>query len=113
MPRIVFRVVDFPGRIPSEEADELTRVDVQLGVLEDVHLPVVGVDAREPEQRAVRRSSLALRRGRARGTPRRRAGFVATCSYVPSAIFSPWSRAITRSEIPSTTCMSCSMTRIV
>src|SRR6476646_7001445 len=38
---------------------------------------------------------------------------VATDSNEPSAIFSPWSSAITRSEMPSTTCMSCSMTRIV
>ena len=32
---------------------------------------------------------------------------------MPSAIFSPWSRTVTRSLMPMTTFMSCSMSRIV
>jgi len=40
-------------------------------------------------------------------------GLRRTSSGVPSAIFSPWSRTVTRSLIPMTTRMSCSMRRIV
>ena len=36
-----------------------------------------------------------------------------TSSGVPSAIFSPWSRTVTRSLMPMTTFMSCSMSRTV
>ena len=40
-------------------------------------------------------------------------GSARTTSGVPSAIFSPWSRTVTRSLTPMTTRMSCSMSRIV
>ena len=40
-------------------------------------------------------------------------GLRRTSSGVPSAIFSPWSRTVTRSLIPMTTFMSCSMRRTV
>ena len=41
-----------PGRVPSEQAHELARADLQVRVLEDVHLAVVRVDRVEPQQRA-------------------------------------------------------------
>src|SRR5581483_1617405 len=103
-------------RVAAEEADELAGPDLEPEVLEDVDRPVEGVDGVEPEQRpaAVRRRVghfvSAVRRPRYASTTR---GFVATCSNEPSAILMPWSSATTRSETPSTTCMSCSMTRIV
>ena len=40
-------------------------------------------------------------------------GFVRTSAGLPSAIFSPWSSTVTRSETPITTFMSCSISRIV
>src|SRR5207248_224020 len=103
-----------PGRVPAEEADELARAHLERDPLQDADLAVVGVYLGEPEQRAVlahaASSDSAPRSPRYASTTR---SFVATSSKEPSAIFTPWSRATTRSEIPSTTCMSCSMTRIV
>src|SRR5207253_1301136 len=93
--------------VPAEQRDELPLADLDLDVLQDVDLPVVRVDPAELEQthfvtaeRVPRYASTTL-------------GLVATASKEPSAILTPWSSATTRSEIPSTTCMSCSMTRIV
>ena len=48
-----------------------------------------------------------------RGTPRSPAGSRAPRAGVPSAIFSPWSSTVTRSEMPMTTLMSCSISRMV
>src|SRR6185312_15450010 len=101
-----------PRRVAAEQADELARTHVQVEGLEDVDRPVVRVDGVELEQRLaglVHFVFVALV-PRYASTTR---GSVATCSNVPSEIFTPWSSAITRSEIPSTTCMSCSMTKIV
>ena len=99
-------------RVAAEQGDELAFAHVQVEVLEDVDLAVVRVD--RPEQRTcvqVRPHFVPPCAGR--GTPRPRVGFVATSSNEPSAILTPWSSATTRSEMPSTTCMSCSITRIV
>src|SRR5437588_600981 len=102
-----------PRRVPAEQAHELARAHLERDLLEDVDLAVVRVHGIELEQRAVlahASSSSAPRSPRYASTTR---GFVATSSKEPSAIFTPWSSATTRSEIPSTTCMSCSMTRVV
>ena len=80
-----------PGRVAAEQADELARADRQVRVLEDVHLPVVGVDAREAEERLRPVGRVAHFRSVA-DVPRYASttlGLVATSSYVPSAIFSP------------------------
>ena len=113
MPRIVFSVVDFPDALPPSRHTSSPVSDLEVDVLEDVHLAVVRVDALEPEERlgpAVGAHVRSLPVPRYASTTR---GSVATASKEPSAIFTPWSSATTRSEIPSTTCMSCSMTRIV
>ena len=95
-------------RVAAEQADELARLDRDRQPLQDVDLAVVGVDRVELAGRLI-----CARPSRARDTPRSTFSFVATCSNDPSAILTPWSSAITRSEMPSTTCMSCSITRIV
>ena len=118
IPRIVFSVVDLPDALPPEQADELAVADLERDVAEDVDRAVERVHAGEAKEG--RRS----RRGRGRRAHVRAAppvpryasttrGLVATASNVPSAILTPWSSATTRSEIPSTTCMSCSITRMV
>ena len=91
---------------------ELARMYLEVDALEDVDRAVVRVDALETqERRAVRAHFVdAAFVPRYASTTR---GSVATWSNVPSEIFTPWSSAITRSEMPSTTCMSCSITRIV
>src|SRR5262249_56079623 len=101
------------GGVPAEQGDGLRLRDQQAEALEDVDLPVVRVDLVEPQQgrRAVRAHFVsAFRSPRYASTTR---GSVATASNEPSAILTPWSSATTRSEMPSTTCMSCSITRIV
>ena len=45
MPRIVFSVVDLPGGIAAQQADQLSCVHLDAEVLQDVDRPVVGVDA--------------------------------------------------------------------
>src|SRR5581483_4326821 len=97
--------------VAAEQADELPLVDVDREALQDVDLAVVGVDRVELEQGLGGRHFFAISpRPRYASTTR---GSVATWSNEPSAILTPWSSATTRSEIPSTTCMSCSITRIV
>src|SRR5262249_59728425 len=94
-------------------AAEAAHADGEVEVLEGVDLAVVGVDRVEPQQRgrAVRAHfDSAFRSPRYASMTR---GSVATASNEPSAIFTPWSSATTRSEMPSTTCMSCSITRMV
>src|SRR3954469_3542211 len=99
------------GRVSAEEADELAGADVKRQSLENVDLPVVRVDGGELQEISVlAHFVVAALAPRYASTTR---GSVATCSNVPSEIFTPWSSAITRSEIPSTTCMSCSITWIV
>src|SRR5581483_5890510 len=103
-----------PRRVPAEQADELALSHLDVHVLEDVDQPVVGVHPLEPEQRPVAVRAAHLRA--AAPSPRYASttfGSVATASNEPSAILTPWSSATTRSEIPSTTCMSCSISRIV
>ena len=51
IPRIVFSVVDLPGRVAAEQADELALADDEVDALEDVDLAVVGVDGLQLEQR--------------------------------------------------------------
>src|SRR6185436_13875953 len=105
----------FPGGVAAQQADELALADDEVRVLEDVDLPVVRVDRLQLEQRG----NLGSRRAHFRAAPpvpryaSTTRGSVATVSNDPSAILSPWSSATTRSEMPSTTCMSCSITRIV
>src|SRR6188472_3611405 len=109
-----------PRRVTAEEADELPLAHDEMRVLEDVDLAVVRVDPLELEEGSGS-GSVHGRRGAAHfraipPVPRYASttrGLVATSSNVPSAIFVPWSSATTRSEMPSTTCMSCSITRIV
>src|SRR6185437_8545936 len=99
--------------VTAKERHELAFAHVQVQTLEDVDLSVVRVDVPQPEEvRDTVRAHFvsALRRPRYASTTR---GSVATASNEPSAILTPWSRATTRSEMPSTTCMSCSITRIV
>ena len=50
---------------------------------------------------------------RGRGRPRRPCGFARTSAGVPSAMTSPWSSTVTRSLMPMTTRMSCSMSSTV
>ena len=91
-----------PGRVASEQRDELARPDLDLDVLEDVDQAVVGVDPGETEQRLAARGLLAHFRSAAL-VPRYASitrGSVATASNDPSAILTPWSSAITRSEMP-------------
>ena len=45
MPRIVFSVVDLPEALPPSRQTELSCVHLEAQVLQDVDLPVVGVDA--------------------------------------------------------------------
>src|SRR4051812_33431071 len=105
-------------RVAPEQADELARRHLEVHALEDVDRPVVRVDGLEPQEGLGRRP-VPARLGHflaAALVPRYASttrGSVATSSKVPSAILTPWSSATTRSEMPSTTCMSCSITRIV
>src|SRR5919201_2064443 len=94
-------------RVAAEQRDELALTHLEVDVLENVDLAVVGVDLAKAEERA----HVSLARSPRYASITR--GFVATSSKEPSAIFAQWSRAKTRYQIPSTTCMSCSMTRIV
>ena len=111
MPRIVFSVVDLPDAFPPSRQTSSPCADVDRQPLQDADLPVVGVDVLELEQMTVRAHLLDIVfRPRYASTT---FSFVATCSNEPSAILIPWSSATTRSEMPSTTCMSCSITRIV
>src|SRR6185312_1510152 len=99
----------FAGGVAAQQADELPRADGEVDALEDVDLAVVGVDGLELEQRRdLVHFVAAAFVPRYASTTR---GSVATASNVPSAILIPWSSATTRSEMPSTTCMSCSITR--
>ena len=70
---------------------------------------VVGMDVAQLEERHVSPPRPRRGRGRPRSPARRRW----TSAGVPSAIFSPWSRTVTRSLMPMTTFMSCSISRIV
>src|SRR5262249_18440560 len=108
------------GGVAAEQAHELAGLDPDREPAQDVDLPVVRVDAVELEQR--RGAHRRLRRAYAGHfvavvcSPRQASttfSCLAPASKGPSAIFTPWSSATTRSEMPSTTCMSCSMTRIV
>ena len=111
IPRIVFSVVDLPDALPPSRQTSSPSPTARFDALEDVDLAVVGVDGLELEQRRDGAHFVA-----AAFVPRYASttrGSVATASNVPSAILIPWSSATTRSEMPSTTCMSCSITRIV
>ena len=101
-----------PRGVAAEQRDELARADLELDVLEDVDQAVERVDPGELQEgrRGFRHFRSAALVPRYASTTR---GSVATSPNDPSAILTPWSSAITRSEIPSTTCMSCSITRIV
>src|SRR5881394_188919 len=96
------------GRVSAEQTDELALPHLERDALQDVDLAVVGVDSLQLQQHQA--ASPFLRNPRYASSTR---VFVATSSKLPSAILIPWSSAATRSEIPSTTCMSCSITRIV
>ena len=126
--RVLFRGEDVTGRPTSYRiaqgmaiVPENRRLFAPMTVLENLEMGAYlrgggdkdDFDRVQPQQRcpAVRAHFvLAFRRPRYASTTR---GSVATVSKEPSAIFAPWSSAITRSEMPSTTCMSCSITRIV
>ncbi len=120
IPSTVFSVVDLPDALPPSRQTSSPRLHLEIQALEDVDLPVVRVDGVELQQRLGRRPVLVAARfahfvavafvPRYASTTR---GSVATASNEPSAILTPWSSATTRSEMPSTTCMSCSITRIV
>ena len=103
MPSTVFSVVDFPEAFPPRRRTSSPSPTTRSTSWRMSISPVVGVDAVEPEERLRGPSwrSLLPPSHRCRGTPRRHAGSLATSSNVPSAIFSPWSSATTRSEIPS------------
>ena len=109
MPRIVFSVVDLPDAFPPSRQTSSPALDVERQPLQDADLPVVGVDVWSSSSAFVICVDIVFRPRYASTT----FSFVATCSNEPSAILIPWSSATTRSEMPSTTCMSCSMTRIV
>src|SRR6266511_3603371 len=96
-----------PRGVAPQQGHKLAVSYFQVEVFEDVDLAVVRVD---PAQAKQSHFFFARRSPRYASTTR---GSVATVSNEPSAILTPWSSATTRSEIPSTTCMSCSMTRIV
>src|SRR4029450_11562320 len=95
------------GGVAAEQRHQLALADAELDVLQDVDQAVVGVDAGELQEAHFVTPLFVPRYA---STTR---GSVATVSNEPSAILTPWSSATTRSEMPSTTCMSCSMTRIV
>src|SRR5512133_3261173 len=108
------------GGVATEQADELAAPHLEAQALENVDLPVERVHGLELQQGLGRRTVLVAA-GFAHfvvaafvpsyaSTTR---GSVATASNDPSAILTPWSSATTRSEMPSTTCMSCSIRRIV
>src|SRR5690606_39889757 len=109
------------GGVASQEADHLAFVDDEVDVLQDVGGSVVGGDALELENRrpsvvdhAFCSSVVDLRCSA--GRPRyasMTSSLVDTSWYDPSAIFTPWSSTITRSETSPTTRMSCSIIRTV
>src|SRR5215469_15678485 len=109
------------GGVAAEQADQFPLADVQRDSLKDPYLRVVRGDVVQAQQRGVRLLAVGLRAAHsvsasASGSRPRyastTAGWLATSSNLPSAILTPWSSAITRSEQPETTCMSCSITRI-
>ena len=94
------------GAVVAEQRDDLAAAHLQRDALEGADLPVVDVEAvkaqhwhsgeapRRPRYASMTRASLWTWRGR------------------PSAIFSPWSSTVTRSETSITTRMLCSISRI-
>ena len=55
-----------PGRVTTQKTHELGLADLKIHVLEDVHLPVVGVDPVEPQERLCAAVALVLARTAAR-----------------------------------------------
>ena len=95
------------GAVRADQRDDLALLDLERDALERLDVPVEGVDVLELEQRhrlARLLSEVGLDDARVlRGPP----------AGAPSAIFSPWSSTVMRSETPITTFMSCSISRIV
>ena len=96
MPSTVFSVVDLPEALPPSRHTSSPGVHLDAQALQDVDLPVVRVDAVEPQQRLGRGTVLAAVRlahlvavafvPRYASTTR---GSVATASNEPSAILTP------------------------
>src|SRR6185437_2422179 len=102
--------------VAAEQADELAVLHLEVDALKNVDRPVVRIDRLQLQQRGRCGSVFVAHFVTVALVPRYASttrGLVATSSKLPSAILTPWSSATTRSEIPSTTCMSCSIRRIV
>ena len=101
-PRIVFIVVDLPEALPPSRQTISPCSHLEVDAFQRLNRPVVGDDLVEPKH--ARRGV----RDRLRSPP----GRCALSSKPPSAILTPWSSATTRSQMPRTSLMSCSISRI-
>src|SRR5439155_23229597 len=101
-----------PRAVGADERDDLARRNGERHAAQGLHAAVEDVDPTHLEERCRRR-----RRGRHQCCFPRYASMtrwsLRTCSGVPSAIFSPWSRTTMRRDTPMTTFMSCSMRKTV
>ena len=121
------------GAVGADQRDDLALVDGQRDALERLDRAVVGLDVVQLEQRRADAVGAAPRRLASVAGPRStaphsacrrsdgalaevgldhaRVGWISAGE--PSAIFSPWSSTVTRSETPITTFMSCSISSTV
>ena len=95
------------GAVRADQGHDLAVADAQRDALERVDRAVVACGRRRARARTP--PSALIRRRLARGRPRSRARCACTSAGVPSAIFSPYSSTVQRSETPITTFMSCSI----
>src|ERR1700704_5225330 len=95
-----------PGAVAPDEGDDLALFHLERDAFQGLDVAVVGVDVLDLEDR--HQATFAFPRYASMTS-----GSRWTASGTPSAIFVPWSSTVTRSEIPITTFMSCSIRRIV
>src|SRR5262249_37157951 len=98
--------------ITAEERDDLALADLVGDALQDVERPVVGVDFGELQQQLSVVPAHATRRRRPRYASITFSSF-RTWTGLPSAIFTPWSSTMTRSDMSMTTSSLCSIRTMV
>src|SRR5215217_3281320 len=97
----------FAGAVRADQRDALTVLHLDRDALEGLDVPVEGMDILDLEQRHQSDSACLPRYASITR------GFCRTSCGVPSAILVPWSSTVMYSEASITTCMSCSMSRML
>src|SRR4026209_703752 len=95
-----------PGAVAADERDDLALLHRERDPLQRLDVAVVRVDPLDLEDRHQATFALPRYASMTRGSR-------CTSSVAPLAILVPWSSTVTRCEMPMTTFMSCSMSRIV